>query len=224
MNVVKETEGRGKNERGNEEIVHWSPFIPFSKGTPETLITRTCEHTKNPTHQSGCGTHLSSHSNPFNTPPSCTDPNTSTNSPHCTKSTGTLIKGGHRVERWGSTHVERVLVDDDEGHAMCHQTTRVTWETETDSGWERMGDGREIRFYLNPKHRWKTGFMYDWIPKILLHSHTQISDSALLHQPPAIILSLLSSELHSSAAQLNKHSETANSQLFWILKRDVEGN
>ena len=28
--------------------------------------------------------------------------------------------------RGGSTHIQRVLVDDDEGHAVCHQATGVT--------------------------------------------------------------------------------------------------
>lgn len=57
-----------RNRRSQKEArAQWSLFIPFSQETPETLITRTCEHTKNPTYQSGEGTHPGSHGNVLNT-------------------------------------------------------------------------------------------------------------------------------------------------------------
>lgn len=57
-----------RNRRSQKEAsAQWFPFIPFSQETPETLITWTCEHTKNPTYQSGYGTHPGSHGNVFNT-------------------------------------------------------------------------------------------------------------------------------------------------------------
>lgn len=35
-------------------------------------------------------------------------------------------KRGGEGGRGGSTHVQGVFVDDDEGHAVCHQATGVT--------------------------------------------------------------------------------------------------
>lgn len=80
-----------------------------------------------------------------------------------------------KINRWrerveGSTHVQRVLVDDDMGHAMCHQTTWVTWETETDSCWAADGGWEGRLDSLKPKTQVKNWFCVRAILKIPLHS------------------------------------------------------
>lgn len=52
-----------KKTWSDSSAVSFHPFL--QTGTPETLITWTCEHTKSPTHPSACRTHPSSHGNLF---------------------------------------------------------------------------------------------------------------------------------------------------------------
>lgn len=75
----------------------------------------------------------------------------------------------------GSTHIQRVLVDDDMGHAMCHQTTWVTWETETDSWWEADGGWEGRLDSLKPKTQVKNWFCVRPILEIPLHSHRHLT-------------------------------------------------
>lgn len=162
-------------------MVSFHPFL--QTGTPETLITWTCEHTKSPTHPSACITHPSSHGNLF-------IPSNVTHAlPHALEQEARPCdnKGGQREEGGWSTHVQRVLIDDYEGHAVCHQATGVTWETETDGGGERMGDGKEIRLTQTQNTGEKLVSWSEWILKILLCSHTQTPDSIQACRPQAII-------------------------------------
>jgi len=120
-----------------------SLFIPVSKGTPETLITCTCKQQWAPPTNLPVD-HTLVPTVPLLRPPYCyckyTESPTNVQCVH--RHEGRRSAGG----RGGSTHIQRVLVDDDEGHAVCHQTTGVTWEAGTDSGRQRIGGGREIRF------------------------------------------------------------------------------
>lgn len=134
--------------RGKEVIVQYLfLFIPFSKGTPETLITCTCEHTKSPTHQSGCGPHPSSHSNLLKTPPhnplpSCLDTNTHKKSQYCTNCTQMWTKKVRRRKRGVYSHPEsprwrwwgtcRVSPDDRSNLRNRNRQTKVK-----NGGWER---------------------------------------------------------------------------------------
>lgn len=94
--------------------------------------------------------------------------------------------------RGGSTHVQRVLVDDDKGHAVCHQATRVTWETQTDSGrWQRgMGGGLDS---LKPKTQVKNWFhvrLDSHSPALFSHTDTRLlsTPSASSHQHISIVV------------------------------------
>lgn len=113
-------------------------------------------------------------------------------SQRCTKSAHTLKKRRSEGVRGGSTHVQRVLVDDDKGHAVCHQATRVTWETQTDSGrWRRgMGGGLDL---LKPKTQVKNWF-HVWLdshsPTLFSHTDTRLpsTPSASSHQHISIVV------------------------------------
>lgn len=94
----------------------------------------------------------------------------------------------NRWSKWeeASTHIQRVLVDNDMGHAMCHQTTRVTWETETDTWWEADGGWEGRLDSLKPKTQVKNWFCVRPILKIRLHSHSYLTPFSS-PQPPAIV-------------------------------------
>ncbi len=74
-------------------------FIMFSMMTPDTLITFTCTRTK-------------------------TFPHLSTPSVLLRTLTNT-----HTHTNTICTHIQGIFIDDDEGHAMWHQLTGVTWDT-----------------------------------------------------------------------------------------------
>lgn len=210
---------RGKHERRSEVIVQWSRFISFSTGTPETLITWTpptnLEHTLVPT-------------------VTCLMPyNITTCLLYGHKRTQKVPDTGqsrHQQRRWegirgGSTHIQRVLVDDDEGHAMCHQTTWVTWEAETLDGSEwGMGGGLDL---FKPKTQVKKLVSCrNRICKIPLRSHTDIW---LLSAPSASSRRhiLLWSLLHSSSAKTHQtllpsyHYEYKSHKAAWEGADDV---
>lgn len=123
---------------------HLSLFIPFFIRTPETLMTCTCKQTMSPTRWAARD-HTLVPTVPFLTlipPPTDT-----------VKTQKVLILSNVCTWTWqggrgGSTYVQRVLVDDDEGHAVCHQTTGVTWDRR-----RKAESGRWERDQLYSKHR-----------------------------------------------------------------------